>query len=78
MLKLTLIDGQPCWIHPDHIMMIEARPDTLLRLTNGEKWLVRESVDEIREAFIAIKQKMAGNTMPPVRATMEEIKHQNS
>ncbi|MFN7310622.1 MAG: flagellar FlbD family protein [Vampirovibrionales bacterium] len=56
MIPLTLLDGQPCWINPDHILMIEARPDTLIRLSNGEKWIVKESVQAVQEAFIAYKR----------------------
>jgi uncharacterized protein YlzI (FlbEa/FlbD family) len=56
LLQVTLFDGQVCWLNPDHILMIEARPDTLIRFANGEKWLVRESVSLIQERFIHYKQ----------------------
>jgi uncharacterized protein YlzI (FlbEa/FlbD family) len=56
MISLTLLDGQPCWINPDHILMIEARPDTLIRLSNGEKWIVKESVQAVQDSFLAYKR----------------------
>ena len=56
MIPLTLLDGQTCWINPDHILMVEARPDTLIRLTNGEKWLVKESIQAVQDAFLNHKR----------------------
>jgi flagellar protein FlbD len=56
MIPVTLFDGNPCWINPDHILMLESRPDTLLRLSNGEKWLVKESIEELQARFLAFKQ----------------------
>jgi len=56
MIPLTLLDGQPCWINPDHILMIEARPDTMVRLSNGEKWIVKESIQAVQDAFLAYKR----------------------
>jgi uncharacterized protein YlzI (FlbEa/FlbD family) len=56
MIPLTLLDGHPCWINPDHILMIEARPDTMIRLDNGEKWIVKESVQAVQDAFLAYKR----------------------
>lgn len=48
MLKLTRLNHQPVAINPDHISYVEAHPDTTLYLFNGERLLVRESVDELK------------------------------
>jgi uncharacterized protein YlzI (FlbEa/FlbD family) len=37
--------------------MLEARPDTLIRLSNGEKWLVKETVATIQAAFLDYKRQ---------------------
>jgi flagellar protein FlbD len=57
LIPVTLFDGQACWLNPDHIIMIEARPDTIIRLSTGEKWLVQESVEELRIRFTTYKQQ---------------------
>ena len=57
MIPLTLLDGHTCWINPDYILMLEARPDTLIRLSNGEKWLVKETVATVQAAFLDYKRQ---------------------
>lgn len=64
MLRFTLLNNQPCWINPDHMVMLEARPDTLIRLSNGEKWLVKESVPQVQAAFMAYKQRIHQEAPP--------------
>jgi len=56
MIQVTLFDGNTCWLNPDHILMLESRPDTHIRLTTGEKWLVKESIEELQSRFLAFKQ----------------------
>lgn len=65
MFPITLMDGHTCWINPDHILMLEARPDTLIRLINGEKWLVKESIETLQERFYAHKRRCFEATVLP-------------
>jgi flagellar protein FlbD len=47
------------------IQEIEATPDTIVTLANGQKLMIREPVDEVRAAVIAYKreifQRLVGN-----------------
>ncbi|MFC1512330.1 flagellar FlbD family protein, partial [Candidatus Latescibacterota bacterium] len=43
-------------INSDLIEFIEALPDTIVTLTNGQKIIVRESVDEVVERVKAYKR----------------------
>ena len=52
MLKLTRLNHHVIAINPDHICWVEETPDTTLSLVNGEKLLVRESLDELIKAKI--------------------------
>ena len=52
MVKLTKLDGHVCWINPDHIVQMEANPDTMLLLDNGSKVLVREGIDTILTSIL--------------------------
>lgn len=47
MIRLTRMDGQEIALNCDHIVWLEARPDTTVRLLAGETLLVRERLDEV-------------------------------
>lgn len=59
MIRLTRFSDVPIVINPDHIEFVEANPDTLVSLTTGHKFMVRETVDEIIDQFIAYKRRIA-------------------
>ena len=63
MISLTRINRHPIVINSDLIEHIESTPDTVVSLTNGEKFLVLESPREIIERVIdfrrAIQQQPA-------------------
>lgn len=58
MLALTEFSGRPFWLNPDHLLRMDAKPDTTLTLTSGDKVLVRESTEEVMERFVAYKQRI--------------------
>ncbi len=47
MITLTRLNGQRFVLNADHIRTIEANPDTTIRLTNGDTFIVREHTDEV-------------------------------
>lgn len=47
MISVTRLKGQVVAINPDLIECVEENPDTTVRLTSGEKLIVRESLEEI-------------------------------
>jgi flagellar protein FlbD len=71
MLKLTRLNHNTIAINPDHISWVEATPDTTLFLINGEKLMVRETLDELMNAVIMYRRLVrmvdpAGEPMGPV------------
>lgn len=60
MLKLTRLDHRTVAINPDHIAWVEANPDTTLCLLGDRKIIVRESLDEVIERFVASRAKSGG------------------
>lgn len=56
MLKLTRLNHQLVVVNPDHIYEVEATPDTTLRLANGERMIVRETLDELIEKVVAFRR----------------------
>ena len=52
MLKLTRLNHHVFAVNPDAILWVDAAPDTMLTMADGQKLLVRESLDEVVLAFI--------------------------
>lgn len=71
MLKLTRLNHHTIAINPDHISWVEATPDTTLFLINGEKLMVRETLDELMHAVLEYRRLVrmvdpAGEPLGPV------------
>jgi flagellar protein FlbD len=47
MISLTRMDGAGIVVNADHILSIEATPDTVLLLTTGLHLMVRETVADV-------------------------------
>ena len=47
MIKLTGLDGAAFLLNAELIRYVEARPDTFISLVNGDRVIVRESMDEV-------------------------------
>lgn len=56
MIKLTRLDGEAFILNADLIRYIERRPDTYVTLTNNERLVVRESMDEVMERAVRYQQ----------------------
>lgn len=56
MIRLTRLNNQPLAVNCDLIKFIENAPDTLVTLLNGEKIVVRESLDEIIARIVAFRR----------------------
>ena len=66
MIKLTRLNGQGLVINAEMIERIEAKPDTIISLTTGEQYIVRDPVDEIIAKVTEYKQKI--NCPQPAKA----------
>ena len=52
MIALRRLNNQAIMVNPDLIETLEATPDTVVTLTSGNKLIVRDSMEEIREKII--------------------------
>jgi len=52
MILTTRLDNSMLVLNSDLIEHIESTPDTVVTLTNGKRWVVRESVEEVVERII--------------------------
>ncbi len=47
MIRLTRLKGGPFLLNPDLIEHVEITPDTVINLTTGHQFMVRESAQEV-------------------------------
>lgn len=59
MIKITGLDNKEFVINSEHIEKLEQIPESLITLTNGHKYLVKESNDEIIRKVIEYKRKIS-------------------
>ena len=57
MLQVTRLNGSVFHLNPDLMMTVEANPDTIVTMTNGEKLLIRETPEEMTRQFLVFKQQ---------------------
>jgi flagellar protein FlbD len=62
MIHLTRLNRAPLVVNADLIAFVEASPDTLLTLINGEKVAVLESVDDVIQASVAFQRRVHTHT----------------
>ena len=65
MIPLRRLNNEPIMVNPDLIETLEATPDTVVTLTNGNKLLVRDSMDEVREKIVEFKRRIHGPDTQP-------------
>ncbi len=56
MIELHRLDGKLIVVNSDLIEFIEPVPDTIITLTSGNKFIVRESVQEVRRLVTHYQQ----------------------
>jgi flagellar protein FlbD len=59
MIVLTRFDGSRIVLNDSHIERIDITPDTVITLTNGDRYLVRESADDIINMISEFQAKIA-------------------
>ncbi|AGF58266.1 flagellar FlbD family protein [Clostridium saccharoperbutylacetonicum] len=58
MINVTGMNHEKFVLNADHIEKIEEVPETIITLTNGRKYIVLESIDEVRNAVMVYKNKI--------------------
>ena len=58
MIALRRLNNQAIMVNPDLIESLEATPDTVVTLTSGNKLIVRNSMEEIREEIIEFQRRI--------------------
>jgi flagellar protein FlbD len=76
MIKLTRLQNQVVVVNPDHIYEAEARPDTTLRLVNGDTMIVKETLDELISKVVEYRQRIRGDHDAQAVATVT-VRHRH-
>jgi len=63
MIRLTHLGGEPFILNAELICYVEARPDTFITLTNGQRLVVGESMDEVLRR--AVEYQQSKHLIPP-------------
>lgn len=58
MIEVTRLNKKEFILNCDWIETVESTPDTVITLTNGKKYVVSESVDDIMKKVVEYKQKI--------------------
>ncbi len=58
MIKLHKLNGAEIIINADLIESMEATPDTVLNLATGNRFLVKDSVQEVMDKVVEYKKKV--------------------
>jgi flagellar protein FlbD len=59
MVHLTRLNATPLFLNSDLIEYIQATPDTLITLTNGNNLIVREAPEEIISRIVNFRRRIA-------------------
>ena len=55
MIELTKMDSRKMLLNEDTIESVEETPDTVVRLVNGNKYIVKENKQEILNRILAFR-----------------------
>ena len=55
-IEVTRMNGDVVTVNSDRILFVEASPDTILTLSNGEKIKIQEDIPLLRDRVLAFKQ----------------------
>lgn len=58
MIQVTKLNGHPFTLNAELIESVEACPDTVISLATSNRYLVRESVDEVVEKVIEYRRRV--------------------
>lgn len=58
MIRVTGMDKKRFMLNADHIEKIEEMPETIITLINGKKYIVLESIEDVRNSVLEYKHKI--------------------
>ncbi|MBI4063547.1 MAG: flagellar FlbD family protein [Elusimicrobia bacterium] len=68
MITLHRLNGQEISVNAELIESIEAAPDTVITLVTGNRYVVKDPVDEVIAKIVEFKQKVVERTGRPTQS----------
>ncbi|HXN47286.1 MAG TPA: flagellar FlbD family protein [Bryobacteraceae bacterium] len=59
MIRLTRLNGDPFLLNPDLIEHVEVTPDTVINLTTGHQFMVRESAEVVASRVLEFRRAIS-------------------
>ena len=72
MIELTRYNGEKFVLNADLIEMVEATPDTIIRLLNGKKIIVKETAQQVVELALEYARRVHCITVPVPDPTLSD------
>lgn len=72
MIELTRLNGKAFMLNALYIETVESFPDTKITLTNGSKYIVLETEQEVKEKIIALYRQVQVLSNPYLRGEENE------
>jgi len=63
-IQLTRLNNQNLFLNSDLIKFLEQAPDTVITLINGEKFIVRETADEVVRRVLEFRRSILQGVCP--------------
>jgi len=64
MIEVHRLNGELFLLNSDMIEIIDVTPDTVVRLVNGHRYVVKEKIDDIKKAIVEFR-RLAGYSCVP-------------
>lgn len=64
MIAVTKLNGTPVVINAELIESVEKTPDTVISLATGNRFVVRETVDEVVAKVVEYRKKVNSERVP--------------
>ncbi|MED3660404.1 flagellar FlbD family protein [Ureibacillus sp. FSL K6-8385] len=72
MIQLTKLNGKPFTLNALYIETVESFPDTTITLTNGRKYIVKESEQEVQKKASDYYRSIQVLSNPQLRGVVNE------
>jgi flagellar protein FlbD len=69
MIQLTRLNRVPLIVNADLIEHVEVTPDTVVALTNGQKFMVLETAEEVVDKVIEFRKAILAASRCPLKVT---------
>jgi flagellar protein FlbD len=58
MIHVIRLNGSDMYVNPDLILTLEETPDTVLTMTNGEKYVLKDKIQDVIQRYVDYKRSI--------------------